>query len=324
MWRGGTLLASVSPTGGTRFQVTDHLGSPRVITDRCGGVLALHTYMPFGEELTSSQQDDDRMKFTGHERDLKRPDVTTDDLDYMHARYYNPWLIRFLSVDPAGGKPEIPQSWNKYGYARNNPVNMTDPDGREGLGALVGLAGGAVKAAWENIQMARQRPVTNLELFQNLGANLAGGTLTGALGGFGKGFLTAAAWGGVGGVVGGGTKRFADPSSMNTEVMDKSAIRADLVGGSAGGALGSLTKSAYTLFRSPGVEAAKVAAWFGRAQAATDRTLASVSQNLDRLAAALSKELLENAEGLGTVLGALGSEAAACPMKTEDDKAWRN
>ncbi len=57
--------------------------------------------------------------------------MTTDDLDYMHARYYNPWLTRFLSVDPAGGKPEVPQSWNGYSYAMNSPV--AESTGMEGV-----------------------------------------------------------------------------------------------------------------------------------------------------------------------------------------------
>jgi hypothetical protein len=39
---------------------------------------------------------------------------------------------RFTGVDPenAGADPSDPQSWNGYGYARNNPVVYTDPDGR--------------------------------------------------------------------------------------------------------------------------------------------------------------------------------------------------
>jgi hypothetical protein len=49
----------------------------------------------------------------------------------MHARYYDPNLGRFLSVDP--GKDwdlHHPQSWNLYTYARNNPINRVDPDGK--------------------------------------------------------------------------------------------------------------------------------------------------------------------------------------------------
>ena len=50
----------------------------------------------------------------------------------MLARYYGSSLGRFQSPDPGVDvDPEDPQSWNKYVYGRNNPVLLTDPDGRK-------------------------------------------------------------------------------------------------------------------------------------------------------------------------------------------------
>ena len=69
------------------------------------------------------------MKFTAHERDFTDPDGPGDDLDYMHARYCNPLLGRFLSFDPVGGKRRRPQSWNRYAYALDNPIKFNDPRG---------------------------------------------------------------------------------------------------------------------------------------------------------------------------------------------------
>jgi hypothetical protein len=34
-----------------------------------------------------------------------------------------------MSVDPAGGEPTEPQSWNRYSYTLNNPLRYVDPDG---------------------------------------------------------------------------------------------------------------------------------------------------------------------------------------------------
>jgi RHS repeat-associated protein len=68
------------------------------------------------------------LQFTGHERDFGSDGART--LDYMHARYYSSSMGRFLSVDPVLGDASAPQSWNRYSYVRNNPINRTDPDGR--------------------------------------------------------------------------------------------------------------------------------------------------------------------------------------------------
>jgi RHS repeat-associated protein len=116
------LTGSISAQG-RRHVHLDHLGTPRLITAEDGHRVGVHAYYPFGEEpALASESPQERMKFTGHERD-------DSGLDYMHARYYGPVDGRFLSVDRAQGRPGVPQSWNRYSYARNNPVLTFDPDG---------------------------------------------------------------------------------------------------------------------------------------------------------------------------------------------------
>jgi len=115
----------------TKHVHLDHLGTIRLITSSSGTTLATHYYYPFGQEASNGYQDTERMKFTGHERDLRDGSNTTDDLDYMHARYYNPNLGRFLSVDPGrDSEPRMPQSWNCFAYVRGNPLVGIDSDGR--------------------------------------------------------------------------------------------------------------------------------------------------------------------------------------------------
>jgi RHS repeat-associated protein len=64
---------------------------------------------------------------TGKERD------TESGNDYFGARYYGSSMGRFMSPDEpfADFDPDNPQSWNLYGYVRNNPMTNTDPDGND-------------------------------------------------------------------------------------------------------------------------------------------------------------------------------------------------
>ena len=48
---------------------------------------------------------------------------------YLQARYYNPRLGRFISLDPLRGDITNPLSLNRYVYGLNNPVNYVDPTG---------------------------------------------------------------------------------------------------------------------------------------------------------------------------------------------------
>ncbi len=130
VYRDGVLLAAVKPGQPAVHFSVDHLGTPRLITDGNRNRLAYHVYYPFGEEATTFNQDVERLKFTGHERDLNNLFGPDDDLDYMHARFCSPQTARFLAVDPAGGDAGKPQSWNRYAYVQDNPLLYTDPNGK--------------------------------------------------------------------------------------------------------------------------------------------------------------------------------------------------
>ncbi len=125
----GLLLASETPAGRRHFSL-DHLGSPRLVTDGTGVQVAYHVYYPYGEEATAFNQDGERLKFTGHERDLASAASPADDLDLMHARFYNPQLGRFTGIDAHPAAPASPQSWNRYAYVSANPLRFIDADGR--------------------------------------------------------------------------------------------------------------------------------------------------------------------------------------------------
>jgi RHS repeat-associated protein len=138
VWRDGLLLASVFPTSPGSSSTTtyhyhlDHLGTPHFVTDGSHVKVAEHVYYPFGAEMNITPHEGavELMKFTGHERDIVAADNAT--VDYMHARYYNGNLGRFLEVDPviSTHAPSQPQQWNRYSYALNRPTTFTDPAGQ--------------------------------------------------------------------------------------------------------------------------------------------------------------------------------------------------
>ena len=147
VWRDGSLLASrqtdsVSGSITTDHYHLDHLGTPRRITDEQNRIVGIHDYYAFGPEDPHGTNESPmtRLKFTGHERDLTGSGTGPGTLDYMHARYYDPAVGRFLSPDPTWDSADSskPQSWNRYAYVRNNPANSVDPDGREPTRAQAG------------------------------------------------------------------------------------------------------------------------------------------------------------------------------------------
>lgn len=143
--------------GGFRHYHLDQIGSVRVVTNATGDSISEHEYYPFGVTRTKTYQEQmnwgdphiDSMRFAGHWRDfLGMLNVeNTDYLDYMHARYYDPNLGRFLSVDPSWGSAQlqVPQSWNRYAYVMNNPLRYIDPTGREPECIVIKLEDGTMQ-----------------------------------------------------------------------------------------------------------------------------------------------------------------------------------
>ena len=98
----------------------DHLGSSSVVTESTGIVVNWNAHRQYGENWQISPAgtvDLDKHRFTGKETD------STTGLIYFGARFYDPEVGRFTTVDPArdGG--------NWYVYCSNNPIYFIDLDG---------------------------------------------------------------------------------------------------------------------------------------------------------------------------------------------------
>lgn len=123
----------------TAFYLSDHHGTILMATNAAGEPIAQQRYSPFGSALSANDKLD---RYLGRERDEET------GLLHLGARYYAPSIGRFISADwyvlenptrPA----RMPQGYNVYSYALNNPLVFKDPSGMFLpilIGALIAIA----------------------------------------------------------------------------------------------------------------------------------------------------------------------------------------
>jgi RHS repeat-associated protein len=105
-------------------------------------------YHPWGGTRYTSGTTPTARRFTGQIEDA------AIGLYFYNARYYDPYLNRFISPDTIIPDPANPQSLNRYSYVLNNPLKYTDPTGHEyderlPGGGGGGLGGGLWSSDWE-------------------------------------------------------------------------------------------------------------------------------------------------------------------------------
>jgi len=103
----------------------DALGSVRAVTGGAGLKAERALYRPFGEEASTRFDLSVAMETKGFIGERHDADA---GLQYLNARYYDPKLGLFLQPDWW----EVTQAGvgtNRYSYAFNDPVNLSDPSG---------------------------------------------------------------------------------------------------------------------------------------------------------------------------------------------------
>jgi RHS repeat-associated protein len=100
------------------------------VTDSLGNVVSSVELDPWGGDTNrSSNAAFQPKKFTSYHRDANGSDEAM-------FRRYNRWHSRFDQPDPYEGSYDLtdPQSFNRYAYVQNDPVNFIDPNGLFGAG----------------------------------------------------------------------------------------------------------------------------------------------------------------------------------------------
>jgi len=149
----------------------DQSGSTILRTDDTGHDLGRAAYSPYGLLTWKTGNMDTPLLYNG------RFGVLTDPsgLLHMRARYYSPYLMRFLNPDPIG----FSGGSNWFAYAGGNPVSLSDPLGlfedrmeynggffHDGLASFVNYGIGAL-TLFDTVGNAMLHPFTAADAIQN-------------------------------------------------------------------------------------------------------------------------------------------------------------
>lgn len=120
---GGAHAAAQSKT--VTYYYTDPQGTLIATADATGNVIGASDYRPYGTQALGAPEQGPG--YTGHVNDAD------SGLTYMQARYYDPSIGRFLSVDPKAPQSGDLASVSRFAYANDNPIGNMDPDGRQSI-----------------------------------------------------------------------------------------------------------------------------------------------------------------------------------------------
>ena len=220
---------------------TDHLGSYCAITNADKQVVLRNHFDPWGNFIVRDytpyfhENPLTYRGFTGHEH---YPEFKIIN---MNGRLYDPVIGRLFSPDKYVANSTFTQDFNRYSYARNNPLMYTDPSG-EFLNYIYGaIIGGLCNWAFNGFQF-------NLQGLAYFGIGAAAGAATcgvsalmgGAVGtlGFASGAITAGTAGFAGGFISGAGNSWMQGNNFGQGLL--SGIKTGGIGAITGGIMGGI------------------------------------------------------------------------------------
>lgn len=115
------LLYEVDQANNTKTYHYDQVGSTVLRTNTGGAIIGRAEYSPYGICVFKEGDMNTPFLYNG------KVGIQTDNngLLHMRARYYSPFLKRFLNVDPLG----FGGGSNWFAFANGNPISLSDPFG---------------------------------------------------------------------------------------------------------------------------------------------------------------------------------------------------
>jgi RHS repeat-associated protein len=148
----GNQMLAIQQNNQVSWVHQDHVTKSQRVTNSSGTVTSTIDLDPWGGETSrSSNQAFQPHRYTTYERDGNGSD------EAMMRRYAGKWH-RFTQPDPYDGSYDLtnPQSFNRYAYVQNDPVNFIDPLGLdpEVVGGILGNGLAAYVGPFESVTTA--------------------------------------------------------------------------------------------------------------------------------------------------------------------------
>ena len=142
-----TVTITAAPGETITFLHNDLAGNPIAATDINGAIVWRESYSPYGDrQKIQAASSANRQWFGG------KPLDSETGLSYYGARYYDPFLGRFMGIDAVGFSEGNIHSFNRCAYGNNNPYRFIDPDGRPPFEMYDPANGGRVPSAAEQFR----------------------------------------------------------------------------------------------------------------------------------------------------------------------------
>jgi RHS repeat-associated protein len=169
---GNLLVASyvsstLAGTPGWHWYHSDHLGTPRLVTDSSKSIVESRKYWPYGDGVPGQSGTLQKLRFCAMERDSENSHY------YDHARMHDAVVGRFTSPDSLRGNSNNGQSWNRYLYGAGNPIKYSDPNGQQ-TGWAEALGDDLMRTARDVMQRASEMRATRPSESLALAAVVAG------------------------------------------------------------------------------------------------------------------------------------------------------
>ncbi len=207
----GHLIGSFNGSS-TTFYLTDALGSV-LLSFSASAILGEQVYGPYGSSPSLAGSIGTPKGYTGQIHDA----VT--GLDYYNARYYDPVMGVFVSVDNVQGNM---QGMDPYAYVRGNPETMNDPTGYWGWGDTFAAIGAVVAvAAIVTVAVVAAPVVVSVGAALLTGAAVDAGAVAGAAAGMA---IDAGIDAAIGGTISEVGLALTDPQANEQDIWDTALL----------------------------------------------------------------------------------------------------